>query len=131
MDYENLGTLITQGVLHHLEYRPREAIAKLKAGTLFKEMLETAKQAQTQLYATAAKEDRAFMWSDLKWQTGLFPPEEPNTSEKATREAHRCLSEAGSMWRLKDRVLKEANLSENWNPSNPESWEEWMAGQPQ
>lgn len=127
MDYDSLGTLMNLGLRHRLEYRPKEAIAKLKAGTLFKEMMETAKHAQEQLYASAETDaDMAFLWSDLKWESGLFPPEEPKVTEKAQKEARQWVTATGGWQPLLDKTLKEANLGYCWNPSNRVSWTEEM-----
>ena len=132
MDYENLGDLIRQGVRHHLEYRPKEAIAKLKAGTLFQEMMESAKHLQEQVWWSAETEaDRAFLYSDLKWGSGLFTEEEPKRSAKAQREARQWLDTLGGETTLLEKALQEANLAYSWSPWNRETWEEETARQPQ
>jgi len=128
MDYDCLGDLITDSYRHILEFRPKEAIAQLKAGTLFKTIRDRAKAAQIQLYHAAETEtDRVFLWSDLKWQTGLFPPEEPKVSEKAQKEAQQWLHAMGGPYKMMDEALKEANLAYRWNPEFPETWEEEQA----
>lgn len=130
MDYESLGVLMTDSARHLLENRPKEAIALLKSGTLFKTVLNRAKQAQLQLFVTAETDvDRANLWSDLKWQTGLFPPEEPKIGEAAQKEARRWLRTMGGEATLLDAALKAANLGYNWNPSNRVTWEQENAEQ--
>ena len=130
MDYESLGVLMTDSARHLLENRPKEAIALLKSGTLFKTVLNRAKQAQLQLFVTAETDvDRANLWSDLKWQTGLFPPEEPKIGEATQKEARRWLRTMGGEATLLDAALKAANLGYNWNPSNRVTWEQENAEQ--
>lgn len=132
MDYENLGDLIRQGVRHHLEYRPKEALARLKDGTLFPVMLERAKMLQQELWQAAETEaDRAFLYSDLKWGSGLFTEEEPKRSAKAQREARQWLDTLGGETTLLEKALQEANLAYSWSPWNRETWEAETARQPQ
>ena len=124
-DWNSLGGLMTDSIRHLLENRPKELIAQLKAKELAKTVLKRAKAAMEQLYMTAETEaDRDMLWSDLKWQTGLFPPEEPKTSEATQAEARKWLNMMGGTPKLVDLALKEANLGYNWDPENPEAWTE-------
>lgn len=122
--YKSLGSLMMDSIRHHLEYRPKEAIALLRAKELAKTVLKRAKAAQEQLFFTAEPKDRYFLWSDLKWQTGLYPPEEPKVSAKAQKEARQWLNMMGGTPKLVDLALKEANLGYNWDPEAPITWEQ-------
>ena len=122
--YRSLGSLMTDSIRHLLENRPKELIALLKREELGSTVLKRAKAAQEQLFMTAEPKDRYFLWSDLKWQTGLYPPEEPKISETAQTEARKWLATMGGTPKLVDKALKEANLGYNWDPENPEEWTE-------
>ena len=124
-DWNSLGGMMTDSIRHLLENRPKELIALLKREELTSTVLKRAKSAMEQLYMTAETEaDRDMLWSDLKWQTGLFPPEEPKTSETTQAEARKWLNMMGGTPKLVDMALKEANLGYNWDPENPEAWTE-------
>ena len=124
-DWNSLGGLMTDSIRHLLENRPKELIALLKAKELAKTVLKRARAAMEQLYMTAETEaDRDTLWSDLKWQTGLFPPEEPKTSATTQAEARKWLAMMGGTPKLVDQALKAANLGYNWDPDNPEAWTE-------
>ena len=122
--YRSLGDLMHDSLQHHLNYRPKETIAMLKAKELGRTLLNRAKAAQEQLFMTAPQEDRYFMWSDLKWQSGLYPVEEPKISEKAQKEARQWLDLMGGPWKVLEQALEEANLAWNWDPEVPTTWKE-------
>ena len=129
-DWNSLGGLMTDSIRHLMENRPKEAVALLKAKELAKTVLKRAKTAMEQLYMTAETEaDRDTLWSDLKYQSGLYPPEEPKTSETAHREAQQWLQMMGGTPKLVDAALKEANLGYNWEPDFPQTWEQEEAEQ--
>ena len=129
-DWDSLGSLMTDSIRHLMENRPKETIALLKAKELAKMVLKRAKAAMEQLYMTAETEaDRDTLWSDLKWQTGLYPQEEPKTSETTQREAKQWLQMMGGTHKLVDEALKEANLGYNCEPDFPQTWEQEEADQ--
>ena len=116
---------MTDSFRHLVENRPKEAIAQLKANSLAENVLKRARTAMEQLYMTAETDaDRDTLWSDLKWQTGLFPPEEPKQSEKARKEVNQWLATLGGMPHLIDAALKKANLGYTWDPEFPVTWEQ-------
>ena len=127
--YKSLGDLMMDSLHHHLEYRPKEAAAALKAKELAKTLFKRAKAAQEQLFFTTEPKDMYFMWSDLKWQTGLFPPEEPKQSEKTRKEVQQWLAMMGGTPHLIDEALKKANLGYNWDPESKTTWEQEAADQ--
>ena len=116
---------MTDSFRHLVENRPKEAIAQLKAKTLAETVLKRARAAMEQLYMTAETDaDRDTLWSDLKWQTGLFPPEEPKQSEKTRKEVQQWLAMMGGTPHLIDAALKKANLAYNWDPECEMTWEQ-------
>lgn len=120
--YKSLGDLMMDSLHHHLEYRPKEAAAALKARELAKTLFKRAKAAQEQLFFTTEPKDMYFMWSDLKWQTGLYPQEEPKVSAKAQKEARQWLNMMGGETTLIMSVLRENRLGWHWNPDDPAEW---------
>ena len=126
--YRSLGDLMLDGLRHHLKYRPKETANLLRQGLMGQTLLNRAKAAQEQLFLTVEPEDRKFMWSDLQWQSGLYPPEEPKVSEKAEREAQQVLElkggGQGAMYTILEEALAKSNLGWNWNPASQTTWQE-------
>ncbi len=128
-EWDALGSLMLAGLRHTVEFMPTRVTEKAKAGTLGRDLLQMARDAQLKVCGSAETDtDRYFLWSDLRWETGLFPPEHAN-GPKNRKLAEQWVAMLGGEYELVDRALKEANLGYTWSPENQVTWEEEQAEQ--
>lgn len=123
-EWDSLGSLMLAGLRHTIEFMPGLVTERAKAGTLGRDLLQMAQNAQLSLYGSAeTDEDRYFLWSDMRWETGLFPPEHAN-GPKNQRLAKQWVKTLGGQYEVVEKALKEADLGHNWNPENRIGWKE-------
>jgi len=126
MDYENLGTLMTEAYEGWLGCCPRTILKHLRQNDLGKWLLTTARSAQNLIYRISDNDAvRANFWLDLKYQTLL--PSSTESMSKAERNELKMLLKKYNPHILILNALEEADLGYGHNPEMPETYEEGEA----